>query len=109
MTDRELEHAKELAALGAKLEARDMEIRDLKKAMEATNRSVDNLTAEVAALRLQVQPMLRSAEKLEKLLSEADRQDGMKSLAQQVVGWGALGAFGAALVGIYRYFMGGGM
>lgn len=107
MTDRELEHAKELAALGAKLEARDMEIRDLKKAMQATNRSVDQLTAEVAALRLQVQPMLHIAERLEKLLAEADRQDGMKSLGKQIVGWGFLGALGAAMAGIYRYFMGG--
>jgi len=107
VTDRELEHAKELAALGAKLEARDMEIRDLKKAMEATNASLDKLSEQVAALTLQVQPMLNSAAKLDRLLTEADRQDGMKTLGKQVVGGGALAAVGAALLGIYNYFVGG--
>jgi len=103
----EIEQAKQIAALSAKVEAKDSEIRDLKQALCATNRSLDHLAKEVEAFRREVQPMLSLAERLESLLIEADRQYGMRKLAKQLVGWGALSALAAALAGIYRYFMGG--
>jgi predicted RNase H-like nuclease (RuvC/YqgF family) len=103
----EIEQAKQIAALTAKVEAKDMEIRDLKQALYSTNRSLSRLAREVEAFRREVQPMLALAQRLESLLIEADRQDGMRRLAKQLIGWGALGAFAAALVGIYRHFMGG--
>lgn len=109
MTDREIELEKQVAMLAERGKARDMEIRDLKRYVAQTNKALDRVADQMAALTLQVQPMLNSAAKLDQLLTEADRMDGMKTLAKQVVGWGFLGALGAAIAGIYRYFMGAGL
>jgi uncharacterized coiled-coil protein SlyX len=104
----EIERAKEVATLQATVQAQAREIRDLKSAVAASNASIDELAKQVAALTLSVQPMLQSAAKLDRLLTEADRQDGMKTLAGKIVGGSFLASIGAALIGVYHYFAGGG-
>ncbi len=103
----EIERAAEVAALKATVQAQAREIRDLKAAVTASHESIDKLAEQVAALTLSVQPMLQSAAKLDRLLSEADRQDGMKTLGKQIVGGSFLAALGAGLLGVYKFFAGG--
>lgn len=106
------------ASLKATTRAQAVEIRDLKKAVDAVvekmdaaaEKNAEALTAMTAAfhsLQLQVTPMLKSAEKLDRLLTEADRQDGMKTLASKLVGGGVIGTVLTALAGIFYYFKGG--
>jgi seryl-tRNA synthetase len=100
----------EIASLKATVKAQAVEIRDLKKLFGETskefNDSLRALTKAQNELMLQVQPMVNSAAKLEKLLTEADRNDGMKSLAKLLIGGGFIAACASALAGIYEYFKG---
>jgi len=57
-------------------------------------------------LTLQLQPFIKSAEKIDKLLTEADRQDGMRSLAKTLIGGGVLASVLAGIAGIFTYFKG---
>ena len=103
-------HAAEIAGLKATVQAQSREIRDLKrvaKELADTHAStVSDLAGKLDTLTLQIQPLILSAEKINDLLTEADRQDGMKALAKTLVGGGFLAAIGAALMGIFHYFRG---
>lgn len=106
------EQTAEIASLKATVRAQALEIRDLKKMLgtvstEMTS-AIKELTASQAEMALQVQPVVKSAEKLEKLITEADRADGMKSLATMLIGGGFFASAGAALLGLFQYFSKGG-
>jgi len=105
-------HAAEIAGLKATVQAQSREIRDLKrvaKELADTHAStVDELSGKLDALTLQIQPLILSAEKINALLTKADREDGMKSLAKTLIGGGFLAAIGAALMGVFHYFAGAG-
>jgi hypothetical protein len=98
----------EIAALKETVKAQSREIRDLKTAHRDLTRqqaeSISALAKEIEALTLGIQPVLMSAERLNKLLIEADRQDGMKSAAKLIVGTGFVAMIGAAIAGIYNFF-----
>ncbi len=105
-------HAAEIADLKATVRAQSREIRDLKSAAKdhatAHAGAVTELGEQIRELTLQIQPFVKSAERIDKLLTEADRQDGMKALAKTLVGGGFLAGVGAAIVGIFNYFAGTG-
>lgn len=98
----------ETAALKATITGLNREIRDMKIAHRDSNKqstdSIEALANEIAALRLVIQPVLKSSARLEQLLIEADRQDGMKSLAKLIVSGGLIAMLAAAIVGIYEFF-----
>jgi hypothetical protein len=101
-------HAAEIASLKATVAAQSREIRDLKNAAKEQTAShaaiAHNLSDKLDALTLQIAPFLKSAERIDALLAEADRQDGMKALAKTLIGGGVLASLGAAIVGIFHYF-----
>lgn len=105
-------HAAEIAGLKATVRAQSREIRDLKETAkeQIANQTAlaEDLGAKVEALTLQLAPFLKSAERIDKLLAEADRQDGMRDLAKTLIGGGFFAGAGAALLGVYHYFVGGG-
>lgn len=69
--------------------------------MAALSHKVDGLT-------LAIQPLISSAERLDALLREADRQDGMRSLAKWIAGTTFLGLLVSAMAGMYQFFSRGG-
>jgi hypothetical protein len=103
-------HAAEIAALKATVRAQSREIRDLKVAARdlAQNNAakIEDLATKIEEMNGQLQPFVLSAQKIDKILTEADRQDGMRSLAKTLIGGGFLAGIGAAIVGIFKYFAG---
>jgi hypothetical protein len=102
----------EVAALKATIKAQGIEIRDLKaahaQALKVNADAMGDLSEKLEALTLQMQPLLLATPKLTALLDEAERQKGMAQLGKLLVGGGAFTFIGAAALGIYNYFIGGG-
>lgn len=98
----------EIAALKETVRAQSREIRDLKTAHRDMTReqaaSIGKLADEIEALSKAMQPLLISGQRLNQLLIEADRQDGMKSAAKLIIGTGFVAMLSAAIAGIYNFF-----
>lgn len=105
--------AAEIAALKATVQAQAREIRDLKVALnaagEASAEAINSLAAKMEAHIASMQPVLVSSTALIKLLEESQRQKGFVDLGKQLAGWGVFGMLGAAAMGIYQFFVAGGI
>lgn len=113
----------EIAALKSTIRAQGIEIRDLKQAMAQASKdhtaalaessrqhseAMTSLSKKVDDLTLAIQPMLISAARLNLLLQEADRQDGMRKLAKLIGGGTFIALVGSAMAGIFHFFSRGG-
>jgi chromosome segregation ATPase len=98
----------EIATLKETVRTLNREIRDLKRAHSESDRArtaeMKALTDEIEAMHRAVLPIMSIAPRLEKLLTEADRQDGFKSAAKLMLGGGLIGTLAAVLAGVWEFF-----
>lgn len=100
--------AAEIATLKETVRTLNREIRDLKRAQADSDKTrtaeMKALTEEIELLHRAVLPVMALAPRLERLLIEADKQDGFKSAAKLILGGGVIGTLAAALAGVWEFF-----
>ena len=98
----------EIATLKETVRGLNREIRDLKLAQKESDQArsvaMAALTDEIDAMHRSIMPIVTILPRLEKLLIEADRQDGFKSAAKLILGGGLIGTVAAALAGVWEFF-----